>query len=59
MPRQLKVLLRRAPERAINGLWAAIGRLVDTFTPSECANYFAAEGMIRRDRIPFWWIASR
>src|SRR4051812_30847629 len=27
-------------ERTINGLWAAIGRFIDTFTPSECANYF-------------------
>ena len=24
--------------------WNAIGRLIDTFTPSECANYFAATG---------------
>ena len=26
------------------GLWAAIGRIIDTFTPTECANYFAAAG---------------
>jgi hypothetical protein len=31
-------------ERTIDGLWAAIGRLIDTFTPSECANYFTAAG---------------
>lgn len=39
---KLKALLRKAAERTINGLWAAIGRLVDIFTPQECANYFAA-----------------
>jgi transposase len=41
---QLKALLRKAGERTITGLWAAIGRLVDLFTPQECANYFAAAG---------------
>jgi transposase len=41
---KLKALLRRAAERTIDGLWAAIGRLIDTFTPSECANYFTAAG---------------
>ena len=29
---------------AYNQLWNEIGRLVDTFTPFECANYFAAAG---------------
>ena len=41
---KLKALLRKAAERTIEGLWKEIGRLVDTFTPSECANYFAAAG---------------
>jgi transposase len=41
---KLKALLRKAAERTIDGLWAAIGRLIDTFTPSECANYFTAAG---------------
>ena len=41
---KLKALLRKAAERSIEGLWNAIGRLIDTFTPSECANYFAAAG---------------
>ena len=41
---KLKALLRKAAERIIGGLWAAIGRLIDTFTPSECANYFTAAG---------------
>jgi transposase len=41
---KLKALLRKAAERTVDGLWAAIGRLVDVFTPTECANYFAAAG---------------
>lgn len=41
---KLKALLRKAAERTIDGLWNAIGRLVDCFTPQECANYFAACG---------------
>lgn len=41
---KLKALLRKAAERTVDGLWAAIGHLVDTFTPTECANYFAASG---------------
>jgi transposase len=41
---KLKALLRRAAERTIAGLWRAIGQLLDTFTPHECANDFAAAG---------------
>lgn len=41
---KLKALLRKAAERTVDGLWAVIGRLVETFTPKECANYFAAAG---------------
>lgn len=41
---KLKALLRKAAERTVDGLWATIGRLVDVFTPQECANYFAAAG---------------
>jgi transposase len=41
---KLKALLRKAAQRTVDGLWAAIGRLVDTFTPTECANYFTACG---------------
>ena len=41
---KLKALLRKAAERTIEGLWNVIGRLVDTFTPTECRNYFAAAG---------------
>lgn len=41
---KLKALLRKAAARTIDGLWATIGRLLDLFTPQECANYFAAAG---------------
>jgi transposase len=41
---KLKALLRKAAERTVNGLWRAIGRIVDMFSPTECANYFAAGG---------------
>jgi transposase len=37
---KLKRLLRRAAERTVEGLWAAIGRLLDRFDPCECRNYF-------------------
>lgn len=41
---KLKALLRSAAERTVDGLWDRIGRLIDCFTPEECANYFAAAG---------------
>jgi transposase len=41
---KLKALLRKAAERTVEGLWSAIGRLVDTVTPDECASFFAAAG---------------
>jgi transposase len=41
---KLKAALRTAAERSLDGLWTAIGRIIDTFTPAECANYFAAAG---------------
>ena len=41
---KLKALLRKAAERTVEGLWNAIGRFVDAFTPQECANFFAAAG---------------
>jgi transposase len=37
---KLKALLRRAAERTVEGLWAAIGRLLDCFEAPECRNYF-------------------
>lgn len=41
---KLKALLRKAAERTVEGLWSAIGRIVDLFSPNECANYFRACG---------------
>jgi hypothetical protein len=36
--------LRKAAERTVDGLWCAIGRSIDRFTPTECRNYFIAAG---------------
>ena len=41
---KLKALLRKAAARTIDELWAAVARAIDTFTPTECNNYFAAAG---------------
>jgi transposase len=44
---KLKALLRKAAERTKDGLWDAIGRLLDLFPPAECANYLANSGYPR------------
>lgn len=36
---KLKTLLRRTQARTVEGLWKAIGMLLDLFTPGECENY--------------------
>lgn len=41
---KLKALLREAAERTRDGLWSAIGRLIDTVTTRQCANFFKATG---------------
>lgn len=41
---KLKALLRKAAERTVDGLWNAIGRISQIFSPVECANYFSAAG---------------
>jgi len=41
---KLKALLRARAERTIDALWGAVGEIVTLFSPSECANYFAACG---------------
>lgn len=41
---KLKALLRKAAERTVEGLWDAIGRLIDLITPAESANFFTAAG---------------
>ena len=45
---KLKALLRKAATRTVDALWNEIGRLIDTFTPDECSNYFAACGYVNR-----------
>jgi transposase len=41
---KLKALLRKAAERTIPALWAAIGLLLDEFSPDECSRYLAHAG---------------
>jgi putative transposase len=41
---KLKHLLRKAQARSFDAVTDAIGRLLDSFTPQECANYFANSG---------------
>jgi transposase len=41
---KFKALLRRAAERSVDALQETIMRLAETFTPTECANFFAACG---------------
>jgi len=41
---KLKALLRKAAERTVDGLWNAIGAILQAFTSTECSNYFAAAG---------------
>lgn len=36
---KLKRLARSAAERTVDGLWRALGRLIDRFRPDECRNY--------------------
>ncbi len=43
---KLKALLRKAGERTVDALWAQIGKLLDTFSPDECRNYFACAGYV-------------
>jgi transposase len=41
---KLKAGLRKAAARCRDDLWAAIGRALDTITPTECRNYLAHAG---------------
>lgn len=41
---KLKALLRKATARTLEDLWSAIAKILDAFTPNECANYFTAAG---------------
>ena len=44
---KLKALLRKAAARTRDDLWDATAKAIDTFTPGECENYFAAAGYDR------------
>ncbi|MGF1606782.1 MAG: IS630 family transposase, partial [Rhodothalassiaceae bacterium] len=35
---------RKAAARTVDDLWNAIAQSLDAFTPTECANFFAAAG---------------
>lgn len=41
---KLKALLRKASERSADAVCNAIGTLLDSFQPAECANYFTNAG---------------
>lgn len=45
---KLKALLRKAANRTVDTLWTEIGRILDRFTPHECANYFASCGYVSK-----------
>ncbi len=44
---KLKQLLCAEAPRSIEALWSAVGRLLNRFTPAECANYLAHDGYRR------------
>ena len=41
---KLKTLLSKAAAWIVDDLWRVIGESLDSFTPAECANYFANAG---------------
>jgi transposase len=43
---KLKALLRKAAKRSLDTLWTEIGELLNTLSPSECANYFGSSGYV-------------
>ena len=44
---KLKAFLKKTAARTVDDLWDAIALGIDTFTPIECANDFAAAGYDR------------
>ena len=49
---KFKVLLRKAAERTIEGLWNAIGKTLDRFTPREARIISRPQAMSRPERKP-------
>ena len=43
---KLKAWLRKAAKRSVEALWNEIGDLLNTISPTECANYFASSGYV-------------
>lgn len=43
---KLKALMKKAAKRTITELWQEIGKLLKSFSPQECANYFKSAGYI-------------
>ena len=41
---KIKTLLRKAAERTVEAVWKQLGKLLDTISPQECANYFKNAG---------------
>ncbi len=41
---KLKALLRKRAARTRDALWNAVAAAIQTFTPTECANYYTAAG---------------
>ena len=41
---KLKTLFRKVDERTTDGVWTRIGRLLEHFTPTECASYLHNAG---------------
>ncbi len=44
---KFKAFLKKTAARTVDDLWDAIAIGIDTFTPTECQNYFAAAGYDR------------
>lgn len=44
---KLKTFLKKTAARTVRDLWGAVAQGIDTFTSSECENYFAAAGYDR------------
>ncbi len=41
---KLKAFLKKTAARTVDDLWDAIAQGIETFSPTECQNYFAAAG---------------
>ncbi len=44
LPAHKGTAIREAIERTVDAIWNAVGALIPSFKPDECANYFKAAG---------------